>query len=117
MATAIELFTQLNDISSSILDEFKKEEPSLEFIQDQLNQRDTFVNGLKNMEQEFATNGVSASDKEAIQASFKTFSDLNNEIQQKADALFKIQKEKLGGFTNQRKAAEQYAISNRRNIL
>ncbi len=108
--------SRLNELSDNILNELDKEQPSLEVIREEMNQREEYLQVLNIVQSNENEMQLSKEDVSILKPLFDAFITMNEEIQNKISVLLNNQMEKLAVATKQRKAQESYGISKTPNI-
>jgi len=105
-----ELLKQLNRLSRSILNELGKNEPSLNFLNEKLEERGTYINRLKNVNGIKEIESLSSEERSSLKALFDEFTLLNENIQGSLDQILNRYQKELADATKQRKAEDGYRI-------
>ena len=107
---------KLNSISFRILEELEKEEPSLEAIQEELNNRAEFAHKLEELSSEHTDDALSQAEKVIMKSMVESFVQMNEKIQQNLKTMMEKHKENLHTAISQRKAVKGYKISKQPDI-
>lgn len=110
------LITKINNSSTKILEELENDEPSFTVIEHELKLKGLYVEQLTEYEDQYPAASFQKEELAVLNDKFDLFSNLNQSIQSKAKQLLTLQQEKLASATKQRKAEDQYSISNEPNI-
>lgn len=111
-----DLIQKLNNSSQKILDEINSEEPSIEYIKDELNSRESLVKKLNSISEIHPYNSFSISERASLKTKFDTFIELNNSIHSNLKTMLSRQREKIVTAVKQRKVEKQYTVSNKPDI-
>lgn len=111
-----ELLKHLNKLSRSILNELGKNEPSLEFLDEKLEERGTYINRLSNFNDIEEVTSLSSEERSNLKALFDEFTLLNENIQGSLDQILNRYKKELADATKQRKAEDGYRILKKPDI-
>lgn len=108
--------TRLNEISVSILNELKAEEPRLDFIQNGFEERKEYLKVLGTFENKNRNENTDRKELGLLRPLFDAFLSMNEEIKRIMATLKDQQFEKLARAKKQRKVQESYVVSRTPNI-
>lgn len=111
-----QLISKINTSSHTILSELETEEPSFEIIVKELNNRETLIKEMNELEQSYSSAAFEPSELKSLRTQFNKFKQINETIQHKAENLLDLHQQKLAQATKARKAEQQYNISSKPNI-
>lgn len=110
------IITQLNRLSTVILNELNAEEPSLAAIREQLSQREAYVQELGAIQARPKGLELSKEEVSSLKPMFDVFISMNEEIQNRVSNMMNAQYEKVAVATKQRKIKERYGVQKAPNI-
>ena len=106
----------INDISAHILEELQQPEPSLEAINNHMEERAESIGKMDLMVQQFGTGHLSKQMENELRSLFEEHATVNDRIQEALDTLLSDQREKLAEASRKRKADDQYRVLKKPDI-
>lgn len=103
--------TRLNEISGTILEELKAEEPKLELIKEGLESREEYLQVLGVIQKNKEVLAMDQKKLGLIRPLFDSFITMNDDIQKRIALLVDQQVEVLASARKQRKVQDSYAVS------
>lgn len=104
------LIEELNDISSTLVNELRKDKPSIDFIKSEMQTRGSLIGTINNECKKYPATSLSGDERGTVQSLFNHFLQLNSVINEHLTELKAKQSEHLSTAIRQIKASKGYKI-------
>lgn len=108
--------TEINDLSTRILEELQQPEPSIDTVNERMRERAEAIDKMDIMVQQFGTGNLTETQEEKLRILFEQHDVVNTQIQEALDSLLNEQREKLGEASRKRKADDKYRVLKKPDI-